>query len=85
MLPPPSPDDRTRLIASIRRFFDEELEQDIGELKAQLVLDFTWKEVAPAAYNRGVADAQAWVAERLADLEGTCHADDSGYWAERRP
>ena len=61
----------------------EELDDDIGELKARLVLDFLWKEAAPAAYNQGVSDAQAWLAERLSDLEGSVHADDAGYWAKR--
>jgi len=84
MLPDASTETRDRLIGSIRRFFDEELESDIGDLKARLVLDFIWKEVAPAAYNQGVADAQAWIAERVADVEGTCHADSSGYWSQRK-
>ena len=75
---------RERLIASIHRFFSDELDQDIGELKAALVLDFAWKEFAPAAYNQGVADAQAWIAERVADVEGSCHADHSGYWGEKK-
>lgn len=75
---------RERLIGSIRRFFDEELDQDIGDLKARLVLDFLWREVAPAAYNQGVSDAQAWIGERVADVEGNCHADESGYWSGRK-
>ena len=49
-----------------------------------LVLDFGWKEFAPAAYNQGVADAQAWIADRVADVEGSCHADHSGYWGDKK-
>lgn len=81
MLPPPDEDARELLLGSIQRFFREELDDEIGELKARLVLDFLWKEVGPAAYNQGVADAQAWLMERLGDLEGSVHADDSGYWS----
>jgi uncharacterized protein (DUF2164 family) len=81
MLPPPDDAAREHLLGSIQRFFREELDDDIGELKARLVLDFLWKEAAPAAYNQGVTDAQTWMAERLSDLEGSVHADDSGYWS----
>ena len=81
MLPDPDDDARKHLLDSIQRFFREELDDDIGDLKARLVLDFCWKEVAPAAYNQGVSDAQTWLGERVADLEGSVHADDSGYWS----
>ena len=33
-------------IASIKRYFSDELDQDIGELKAGLVLEFFLKEIA---------------------------------------
>jgi uncharacterized protein (DUF2164 family) len=82
MLPEATTETRERLIGSIRRFFREELDEDIGELKARLVLDFAWQEIGAAAYNQGVADAQAWIAERVADVEGNCHAQEGGFWKE---
>ncbi len=38
-------------IASIRRYFADELDQDIGDLNAGLVLGFFLKETAPSVYN----------------------------------
>jgi uncharacterized protein (DUF2164 family) len=73
-------DDARRLaIASIRRYFGEELSQDIGELKASLVLDFFLAELAPVVYNNAIADAQAFFAERTADLAALSH-EEFTYW-----
>ena len=61
---------RERLISAIRAFFEEELEQEIGDLKAQLVLDFMTREIGPTLYNRAIADAQTFLHEKLLDMEG---------------
>ena len=75
-----NPDIRKQLIASIRRFFDEHLDQDIGDLKAGLVLDYALREIAPTVYNQAIADAQAYFTQRTADLEGTCCEPEFTYW-----
>lgn len=75
-----SDDARKQAIASIRRYFADVLEQDIGDLKAQLLLEFFLKEIAPSVYNGAVADAQAFLRDRLADLEGACFAPEFAYW-----
>ena len=73
-------DARKHATASIRRYFDEELDQDVGDLKAGLLLDFFLKEIAPTVYNGAIADAQTFVRDRLADLEGVCSAHEFAYW-----
>jgi len=75
------PEITRQLQASIKRYFAEQLDQDIGDLKAGLVLDYCLKEIGPAVYNRAIADAQAYFQDRLADLEGVCHEDEFTYWA----
>jgi len=75
-------------IASIRRYFAERLEQDIGDLKAQLLLEFFLKEIGPTVYNGAVSDAQTYLRDRVADLEGVCSQPEFGYWprtAKTRP
>jgi uncharacterized protein (DUF2164 family) len=75
------PDDaRNQSVASIQRYFREELDQDIGDLKAGLVLEFFLKEIAPSVYNAAIADAQTYVRDRLVDLEGACTAPEFGFW-----
>ena len=75
-----SDDARKQSIASIKRYFAEELEQDVGELKAGLLLEFFLKEIAPTIYNGAISDAQTYIRDRLVDLEGACSATEFGYW-----
>ena len=71
---------RKHSIASIQRYLAEELEQDVGELKAGMLLDFFLQEIAPTVYNGAIADAQSYLQDRVADLDGACTAPEFGYW-----
>lgn len=53
------------LVHKIKRYFDQELDQDLGQFEAEAVLDFFSEEVGSYFYNRGLLDAQAVLAERL--------------------
>jgi len=78
------PDDaRKQAIASIQRYFAEELDQDIGDLKASLVCDYFLAELGPVVYNHAVADAKAFFDERSADLAALCQHDEFPYWPAR--
>jgi uncharacterized protein (DUF2164 family) len=80
MTPEYPPEARKRAIASIRRYFGESLDDDIGDLKAELVLDFFLKEIAPTVYNLAIQDAQKLLQERLTDLDNTLFASEFAYW-----
>lgn len=75
------PETTAQLRASIKRYVAEQLEQDIGDLQAGLLLDFCLKEIGPSIYNRAIADAQAYLQGRVADLEGVCYEKELTYWA----
>ena len=79
-----SPDTTTRLRASIKKFLSEQLDEDAGDLKATLFLDFCLQEVAPSVYNRAIADAQAYFTGRVQDLEGVCYEPEFNYWIQGR-
>ena len=72
-----------QLVASIQRYCTENLGGDIGELKALLLLRFCLEEIAPCVYNQAVGEAQAFLQEKLADLENTCFAEEFGYWKDK--
>ena len=76
-------DAEKRLIESIKRFFAETLEEEVGDLRASLVLDFCLKEIGPSIYNQAVADAQAILQERVADLDGSCFQPEHAYWDKK--
>ena len=67
-------------IASIQQYFERNLPEPIGELAAGLLLNFFLEEIGPAIYNKAVADAQARLAMRVADLSGELYEDEFQYW-----
>ncbi len=77
-----SKDETAQLLGSLRRFFREELETEISELQAKLVWRFFLKEVAPLAYNKGVAEAEAFMRSRVEDLNTSCYEQPFIYWTK---
>ena len=71
---------KQKLVESIKRYFAEELDDEISELKASLLLDFCLKEIGPAVYNIAISDAQTYIQEKTADLDGSCYEPEFGYW-----
>jgi uncharacterized protein (DUF2164 family) len=75
-----SPDAEKLALASLRRFGTEELEIELSDIQVRQLLRFVLKEIAPTAYNTGVAAAEAYMRDRVADLEGVCHEPEFTYW-----
>lgn len=84
--PPIELADRARelAIASIRRYFDENMDEKIGDLKAALLLDYVIAELGPAIYNQAIADARKFFEERSADLGAVSYQAEFPYWAAKR-
>jgi uncharacterized protein (DUF2164 family) len=76
-------DAKRRAVTSIRRYFAEQLEQDIGDLKADLLLGYMLEEIGPTIYNQAIADARAFFDERAADLAALCYPAEFPYWDKR--
>ena len=77
------PETQARFIVSIKRFFAETLDDDIGDLKASLLLEFVLREMGPSIYNRAVADAQARIQDMVLELDSSCYEADLGYWNKK--
>ena len=75
-----STDDHKLALASLRRFCSDELEVEVSDLQARQLLKFVLQEIAPSAFNAGVAAAEAYLRDRVADLEGVCHEPEFTYW-----
>ncbi len=71
---------RSASISSIQRYFEENLPDPIGELQSGLLLNFFLEGIGPAIYNQAIADAQAWLQQRVIDLEGELYEEPFQYW-----
>lgn len=73
-------DSEKYLVDSIKRFFAEHLDDEIGDLKAASVLEFCLKEIGPTIYNQAIADAQAYFQAKAADLGGERYEAEFYFW-----
>ncbi|CAB1262385.1 DUF2164 domain-containing protein [Clostridium sp. HV4-5-A1G] len=56
------------MVNKIKNYFLNEREEEIGDLAAGLILEFTIEELAPEFYNQGVYDSYKYMNERVEDL-----------------
>jgi len=61
-------EERDAATAKLRAYFRDELDQDLGRLQADLLLDFIGQEIGGFFYNRGLYDAQAVVKRKAEDI-----------------
>lgn len=73
-------EDRAQAIASIERYFRENMEEKIGNVAAGGLLGFFLEEVGPAIYNKAVADVQERLQSRISELDFEVHEDEFTYW-----
>jgi uncharacterized protein (DUF2164 family) len=71
---------RAEAIASIQKYFQENMEEPIGNIAAGGLLGFFLEEIGPAVYNKGVADAQARLQMRVSELDIEVHEEEFQYW-----
>jgi uncharacterized protein (DUF2164 family) len=71
---------RAEAIASLQRYFEENMPEPLGELAAGLLLSYFLEEIGPVVYNQAIADAQARLQQRVGDLSGELFADALQYW-----
>jgi len=72
------------MITSIKAYFSQNLEEEIGDMKAGLLLDFFLKELAPTVYNKAISDAKFSLQNTLNDLDGSCFEAEFTYWDKRK-
>ena len=73
-------EDRAQAIASIERYFRENMEAKIGNIAAGGLLGFILEEIGPSIYNKAVADAQERLQARVSELDYEVHEEEFGYW-----
>lgn len=71
---------RIESVASIERYFGENMEERIGNIAAAALLGFFLEEIGPLVYNQAVADLQERLQTRVTELDIEFHEDEFGYW-----
>ena len=67
---------RERMLRSIKKYFAETLDQELGDLAAERLLEFFVKELGAPVYNQAIQDARKFLLEKLDDLEGEFYEPD---------
>ena len=71
---------RKEAIASIERYFRENMEEPIGNIAAGALLGYFLEEIGPLVYNQAVADVQERLQLRVSELDIEHHEDAFQYW-----
>jgi uncharacterized protein (DUF2164 family) len=71
---------RKELIASIERYFQENMEEKIGNITAGALLGYFLDELGPIVYNKAVADVQERLQARVMEVDLEIHEDEFQYW-----
>ncbi|ASP38341.1 hypothetical protein CHH28_06445 [Bacterioplanes sanyensis] len=59
------------MVARIKDYFEQQLNQDIGGFEAEFLIDFFAKELGGYYYNQGLIDAQQLINEKMEELNYT--------------
>ncbi|MBP6824686.1 MAG: DUF2164 domain-containing protein [Acidobacteria bacterium] len=70
-------------LESLQKYFEMNMDEPLGNLKAGALLGFILEEIGPSIYNKGVADAQERMQARIGELDYEVHADEFQYWRNR--
>ncbi len=76
-------EDHTQAITSIQRYFEENMDEPIGNIAADGLLEFFLREIGPCIYNQAVADAQQRMQTQVAELDMVVHEDAFQYWRKQ--
>jgi uncharacterized protein (DUF2164 family) len=69
-----SREERKAIVSEIQTYFHEELEGPIGDLPAEMLLNFFAEQIGGYFYNRGLGDAQAALAKTVDEFSEVIYA-----------
>ena len=73
-------DARKEAIASIERYFEENMEEKIGNIAAGALLSFFIEEIGPVINNAAVAEVQERLQVRVMEIDLEVNKDAFQYW-----
>jgi uncharacterized protein (DUF2164 family) len=60
--------EKEQLVAKLKKYFESELDFEIGQFDCEFLLDFISSEFGAHYYNKGLVDAQTILAAKLDDI-----------------
>lgn len=67
-------EDKERIVKKIQLYFNDELNQDIGQFDAEFLLQFFSEEMGGYFYNQGLADALTVIESKVEDISDTFYS-----------
>lgn len=64
---------KKEMIEEVQSYFRNEHDESIGELKAEMFVEFFIEKLGPKIYNQAIDDANSYIQERLIDLDGALY------------
>lgn len=61
---------KKEIVEAVQANFRNEQDEIIGELKAEMLVDFFIEKLGPKIYNQAIEDAGSFIQGKLIDLEG---------------
>ena len=71
---------RSQAVASIERYFRENMEEPIGNIGAGALLGFFIEEIGSLIYNKAVIDVQKRLQAQIGELDIEVHEEAFEYW-----
>ena len=78
------PEVEEQLSGSLRRYWKQEEDDDLGELRAKMFLKFIIEEIGPSIYNQAIQDALQYMQEKASEMEISCYAEEGTYWSKQK-
>ena len=60
---------KKEVIEEVQSYFRNEHDENIGDLKAEMFVEFFTEKLGPKIYNQAIDDASSFIQEKLIDLE----------------
>lgn len=71
---------RQQAISSIERYFQENMDEKIGNITAGALLSFFVEEIGPVIYNMAVTEVQERLQTRIMEIDLEVHEAAFQYW-----
>ena len=69
---------REALLAGLKGLYYDEFDEDLSDFQAEKILNYFTKALGPSVYNQAIADARAFLAGKLDDLDAEFFEPEAG-------